>query len=566
MNKHVFRNSVQKQDDAPRRVATYYRVSTGRQFSNEASIPSQRKITAGFCDQNGCAIVEEFVEAKTATDDRRPVLQAMIDRACAPDHPYDAIVFYAFNRFFRNVAEMELTIRKLRKHGVEVISVTQPTGDDPSQILVRQIIGAFDEHTSREISKNTTRAMRESARQGFWNGATPPLGYKIVEAERRGQKVKKKLDIDPVEAETVRLLYKLYLDGDGTTGPLGVKEATKWLNSHGYRTRRGATFGVGPVHKILTNACYATGQWPYGVRSSRDGRHHDPSSVVHITIPVLIEKNDFERVQAKLARNNPKTTPPRVVNGPSLLTGIAVCASCGAGMTRTGTTNRQGRSYSYYSCAGCQQKGKTVCKGRHIPAATLDDIVLTNLKACVLAPDRLADLLKSLIERQAAKTESASQRLVALQKELSDSEDRLKRLYRSIEDGIVELDDILRERTAALKGQRERAKAALDQARALCGTAAAVDAQKIDAFARLMSDKLDAGDTNTRKAYIRSILDAVEVDDRAIRIFGSKDVLQAAIAGKQTENGNVRGFVRKWRARHDSNVWPPPSEGGALSS
>ena len=153
-----------------------------------------------------------------------------------------------------------------------------------------------------------------------------------------------------------------------------------------------------------------------------------------------------------------------------------------------------------------------------------------------------------------------------MQKELSDSEDRLKRLYRSIEDGIVELDDILRERTAALKGQRERAKAALDQARALCGTAAAVDAQKIDAFARLMSDKLDAGDTNTRKAYIRSILDAVEVDDRAIRIIGSKDVLQAAIAGKQTENGNVRGFVRKWRARHDSNVWPPPSEGGALSS
>ena len=122
MKKHVFRNSVQNQTDAPRRIATYYRVSTGRQFSNEASIPSQRKITAAFCDQNCYAIVEEFVEAKTATDDRRPVLQEMIDRACAPDHPYDAILFYAFNRFFRNVAEMELTIRKLRKHGVEVVS------------------------------------------------------------------------------------------------------------------------------------------------------------------------------------------------------------------------------------------------------------------------------------------------------------------------------------------------------------------------------------------------------------------------------------------------------------
>ncbi|MFN4923525.1 recombinase family protein [Bradyrhizobium sp.] len=559
MNKHLFRNSIPKQLDATKRVATYYRVSTGRQLTTEASIPSQRKITAGFCDQNSYLIVDEFVEAKTATDDRRPVLQEMIDRACASDHPYDAIVFYAFNRFFRNVAEMELTIRKLRKHGVEVVSVTQPTGDDPSQILVRQIIGAFDEHTSREISKNTTRAMRESARQGFWNGATPPLGYKIVEAERRGQKIKKKLDTDPVEAETVRLIFKLYLDGDGTTGPLGVKETTKWLNSHGYRTRRAATFGVGPVHKILTNSCYATGQWPYGVRSSRDGRKYDASTVIHIPVPALIEQADFDRVKVKLAKSNPKSTPPRVVNGPSLLTGIAVCASCSSGMTRTGTINRQGRSYSYYSCAGAHQKGKTVCKGRHIPAGTLDEIVLTNLKQRVLAPNRIADLLKSLIERQAAKNESADRRLLDLQRELSDAEDRLKRLYRSIEDGIVELDDILRERTATLKSQRERAKAALDHARVQCGTAAAIDAGKIDAFARLMNEKLDTADINTRKGYIHSIIDAIEVDDKAIRIIGSKDILQAAIAGKQTENGNVRGFVRKWRARNDSNVRPSDS-------
>lgn len=123
----------------------------GRQYANDASIPSQRKISSSFCDQNNCVIVDEFVEAKTAADDRRPVLQEMLDRACASDHPYDAIVFYAFNRFFRNVAEMELTIRKLRKHGVEVVSLTQPTEDDSSQILARQIIGAFDEHISREI-------------------------------------------------------------------------------------------------------------------------------------------------------------------------------------------------------------------------------------------------------------------------------------------------------------------------------------------------------------------------------------------------------------------------------
>ena len=60
MNKHVFRNSTQKPPEAVKRVATYYRVSTGRQFSTDASIPSQRKITASFCDQNGYIVAEEY--------------------------------------------------------------------------------------------------------------------------------------------------------------------------------------------------------------------------------------------------------------------------------------------------------------------------------------------------------------------------------------------------------------------------------------------------------------------------------------------------------------------------
>jgi site-specific DNA recombinase len=431
-------------------------------------------------------------------------------------------------------------------------SVTQPTGDDPSQELMRQLIGVFDEHTSREIGKNTKRAMRESAKQGFWNGATPPIGYKIVEAERRGQKIKKKLDIDAVEAETVKLIFRLYLDGDGSTGPLGVKETTKWLNSHGYRTRRGSTFGVGPVHKILTNTCYATGLWPYGKRDSRNGGQNDPSTVVEIPVPVLIEPAIFERVRAKLGQNNPRTTAPRIVNGPSLLTGLAVCASCGSGMTRTGT-NRRGKSYSYYSCAGCHQKGETVCKGRHIPASTLDDIVVSNLKERLFTPDRLAELLQSLVSRQSAKNEAVDDRLRSLQKEVQETEERLKRLYRSIEDGIIELDDILRERAANLKSERERAKAALDRVRSQCGRAISIDVEKIDVFARLMIDKLENGDVNGRKAYIRAVISAIEVDDKTVRIIGCKDVLQAVIAGKQTANENVRGFVRKWRARRDSN-------------
>ena len=101
-----------------------------------------------------------------------------------------------------------------------------------------------------------------------------------MEADTRGTKVKKKLDVDPVEAETVRLIFKLYLHGDDTSGALGVKEVVKWLNARGYRTPRGQTFGVGSIHRLLTNSVYV-GCWRYNQTSSKtrkrksdEGRFH----------------------------------------------------------------------------------------------------------------------------------------------------------------------------------------------------------------------------------------------------------------------------------------------------
>lgn len=51
--------------------------------------------------------------------------------------------------------------------------------------------------------------MKENARQGFWNGSLPPIGYRIVEAgEQHGNRTKKTLEIDPIQAETVRLIFR----------------------------------------------------------------------------------------------------------------------------------------------------------------------------------------------------------------------------------------------------------------------------------------------------------------------------------------------------------------------
>jgi hypothetical protein len=186
--------------------------------------------------------------------------------------------------------------------------------------------------------------MKENARQGFWNGATPPLGYKLIEVEKRGAKTKKKLDIDPVEAETVRLIYRLYLQGDGRSGALGVKEAVKWLNVRGYRTRTGKTFGVGHIHKLLTNTVYV-GRWKFNQISSKTRQRKPEHEVVEIPVPAIIELDTFEQVQRQLHARSPKRQAPRVATGPILLTGLAVCATCRGGMMLRTGTSKSGRVY-----------------------------------------------------------------------------------------------------------------------------------------------------------------------------------------------------------------------------
>ena len=531
-------------------AALYLRVSTVRQLKGDVSIPSQRKAAARHCEEIGREIIAEFVDGATGTDEARENFQRMIDQALAPDCPFDHIVVYAYSRFYRSGPESEVLIRQLAKAGVRVVSVTQPIGDDPSQMMMRQMIGILDEHTSRENGKNVRRAMKENAEQGFWNGTPPPLGYRSVAVEERGTKIKKRLEADPVEAETVRLIFDLYRKGVPGRWPLGIKEVVKVLNSRGYRTRSGALFGVGPTHHILTARHYATGLYPYGVTDSKTGQANAPEAVVYIPIPSIVGLNIFDEVQALLASKNPRVMPPRAANGPSLLIGVATCALCGAGMTRTGTT-RHGRRYSYYTCAGCHQKGRTACPGHHIPTDKLDHLVLTALKGRLFQPERLEALLTSLVQRQARSNREVSQRIKDLQAVAAEAEEKLKRLYALVEDGAMQIDDLLRQRIQLLQAAKAKADAALQRATKQAGTTKIIDVDLITRFGQLMRDRLDNGDVNAKRAYVAAVVSAIEVGRTSIRIVGQKDILENRI---RDESGHVPGFVRRWRTRQDSNL------------
>jgi len=220
------------QRTVPLRAALYLRVSTARQAEHDVSIPDQKRQGEAYCQSRGYQLVETYVElGASATNDRRPEFQKMIEAGTAKPAAFDMVVVHSFSRFFRDRFELEFYVRKLAKNGVKLVSITQEMGDDPMHVMMRQIMALFDEYQSKENAKHVLRALKENARQGFWNGALPPIGYRVVAAEQRGSKTKKKLEVDPLHADTVRLIYRLYLHVDGNCGPLGVKKVVSYLNS-----------------------------------------------------------------------------------------------------------------------------------------------------------------------------------------------------------------------------------------------------------------------------------------------------------------------------------------------
>ena len=421
-------------------------------------------------------------------------------------------------------------------------------------VMMRQIMALFDEYQSKENAKHVLRALKENARQGFWNGSLPPIGYRIVAAEQRGAKVKKKLEIDPLHADTIRLIYRLALEGDGTSGPMGVKNITAHLNRHGLFTRDGGRWGIGQVHRILTRRTYI-GEHEFNKRSKAKALK-PVSEIVTVAVPPIIDQTTFDAVQAHLRSRNPKVTPARVVSGPTLLTGICFCADCGGAMTlRTG----KGGRYRYYTCSIKARQGEMGCKGRSIPMEKLDNLVASHIEDRLLQPERLEEVLAAVLDRRQERSERRREHIAELNKRATETDLRLKRLYDAIESGVADLGDTaLRDRIAGLKATRDQAQADSERAQAMLESSGqqAITPQMVRKFARTARERMRIEGGGYRRDHLRALAQRVEVADKEVRIMGSKgDLLRtlAAGAGVAPATPGVRSSVLSWRRERDSN-------------
>ena len=177
--------------------------------------------------------------------------------------------------------------------------------------------------------------------------------------------------------------------------------------------------------------------------------------------------------------------------------------------------------------------------------AKLDKLIVDNVKEHLFGGERVARILDALVERQGAKDQAVEERRKTLEAEITSRADRLQRLYRAIEEGIVELDADLKQRIQALKQEREVAQTAFDRMTVQANTRAAITPARLEAFSKLMREKLDTADVQARKAYLRSVIAEIEVGDGKIRVFSDKTALAATAIGQNTGAPKVRRFCTR---------------------
>jgi site-specific DNA recombinase len=527
-------------------VALYARVSTTKQAEKDLSIPDQIRQIKGWCERQGHIIATEYIEeGASATDDRRPVFQKMINEACSDPRPFDMIVVHSLSRFFRDSFEFAFYERKLNKAGIKLVSITQQTGEDPAGEMARKVFNIFDEYQSKENSKHTLRAMVENARQGYFNGSSPPYGYKAEEVEKKGRKGNKRiLVIDAGESRIVRKIFDLYLRGD-KGHPLGMYGIAYYLNEHGIGFR-GGPWNSGHINRILSDPVYK-GEYYFNKKVAKTGEKKPPKEWVLIRLDPIIDEATFREVEERRAARNPSKVPPRITSSPTLLTGILKCGYCGSAMT---LATGKGGKYRYYKCTARIKKGAK-CESGNVPTEKLDSLVLNSLADRVFTPLRVGQMIREVQSRLFKSKGKHEEELAKLNRRLDEIKKATERLYDAVERGLLPPDSSLQERAHKLSAERQAILTEIAGIRREQEMRPQVFSERnIEGFCRALRAKLLDRKSGFGKGYLKLLVDEIRVKGRKVNIRGTYSALAQAVSTKKLgDPGWVPSFRVGWLTR-----------------
>lgn len=554
------RQSKSKPEGSGRlRVVLYIRVSTDQQAENRLSLEEQQFQLRQLAAREDWQVVDVVIDDGDTGSNLRRRFATLLERARISPRPFDVIVVHSLSRAFRSIADQELSIGELEKNGVRVISQTENIHDEASGPLLRKMLGVVNEMKVHDARIGTMRGMTGTARLGYSTGATVPYGWRSVDAETIGSKIKKKWEIDPVEAANVQTMFKLALVGDGSSGPMGVKAIADHVNALGIRSRAGSLFGTGTVHEILTREAY-TGERLWNVMD-KNGRENPDDKIIAIPVPQIIPKPDYDRVQELLQSRQPAVRAPRLSGSPSLFGGMIQCVHCNGAMTAGTGTSRTGVQYNYYECQNKRKKGEMACQGMRISRPVAEEKVMDALLAELVTTERVCGMLSALRDRRLRAQTSEHARIAALQREAIEAQSALDQLYNLVEKQVVSAEEpTLKERLSKLVEKRDLAVLARDRALESSTAPLDVNPAEIELLTQDLREKLTTGEVSARKAWLSAVVDHIVVSEDKIQVFGRKSNFQPPIKPGSKNGPPVRASVQEWCRKRDSNPRPPHYE------
>lgn len=275
----------------------------------------------------------------------------------------DLVITKSISRFARNTVDCLEYVRQLKDLGIGVIFEKENinTLKMTSEFMIA-LYGSFAQAESESISKNVSWGKEKAFREG-----KVPFQYKKLLGYRKGADGKP--EIVPEEAETVRSIFNLYLDGYTLLNIAQILMAQKITTANGKSEwtksaiqsilKNEKYVGDALLQKTFTSDCITHkivknhGERPMYLVTD----HHEP----------IIDRDTYNRVQQELARRSSKRkvsdktiTEQGKYSSKYALTELLICGKCGTPYRRTTWTSR-GKKLIVWRCISRLEHGKRYC-------------------------------------------------------------------------------------------------------------------------------------------------------------------------------------------------------------
>ncbi len=413
-------------------IAGYCRISVDEELDRDnTSIENQKAIIADYVRQRFPDSDLTFYEDRDRsgyTFDQRPGYQSM--RRELISHKKDILIIKDFSRFSRRNSRGLVELEDLRDAGVRIISIGEnvdfPNDDDWLKIQFTFII---NEMPITDTSKKVKTVIKRRQQDGKWICAAP-YGY-IVNKRQEFETV-------PTEAEVVRRIFQLYMDGwgykkianqltsEGVPTPRMAERDRKEAAGEEYRRKVKPAWAIVTVQGILDNDFYIgtlrQGKYARKKINGRDIRQDEREQVV-------IERHhqeiiDYRTFAAVKALRESRTTSHYRGRKKydNVYSGFLECGDCGSPMFAMSRRDIK----DAYRCGEYHKRGLKACTSHHIRTDKLDELLKIYIRKIkensAVMLDRLnEDLAKE--EEDVAETEQAAANLEAV---LTDLQEELK--------------------------------------------------------------------------------------------------------------------------------------------